>query len=54
MTTDPQKIKEARAKERENTQHQFREAIALEQIADTLEAIRIEFVGLQQFLMRKK
>lgn len=52
MTKDPQEITEARAKEREDTQHQFREAVALEQIADTLEALRLEFIDFRKILVR--
>ena len=50
MVTDPSKITEARAKSRQYLSPEARQIEALEQIADTLEAIRIEFVGLQHVL----
>jgi hypothetical protein len=52
MTKDPKEINEARAKKREDTQHQFREAVALEQIADTLESMRLEFIEFRKTVIR--
>lgn len=47
MPTDVKKITESRREARENTSMEWRTTLALEQIADTLEAIRAEIVGLQ-------
>lgn len=52
MTKDPEEISEARAMKREDTQHQYREAVALEQIADTLEALRLEFIDFRKTVVR--
>ncbi|HLU06984.1 MAG TPA: hypothetical protein VKZ91_10560 [Woeseiaceae bacterium] len=52
MTKDPKEITAARAEKREDTQHQFREAVALEQIADTLESMRLEFIDFRKTVMR--
>lgn len=52
MTKDPKEIHEARAEKREDTQHQYREAVALEQIADTLESMRLEFIDFRKAVIR--
>jgi hypothetical protein len=46
MPTDPRKIAELRKPEREKQTMESRQVAALEQIADTLECIRIELVSL--------
>ena len=46
MPTDPRKIAELRKPEREKQTIESRQVAALEQIADTLERIRIELVSL--------
>lgn len=46
MPTDPRKIAELRRSEREKQTIEWRQVAALEQIADTLECIRIELVSL--------
>lgn len=51
MPIDVRKITEARKAEREAVVNpEFRQAMALELIADTLEAIRAEMVGTQTLL----
>ena len=47
MTQDPKKITELRSRERTGLNTEQRQATALEQLADTLEAIRIDLVGFQ-------
>ena len=52
MPTDVRKITESRRQKRENTQHDMRAALALEEISDTLEAMRADNIGLQVSLIR--
>lgn len=52
MPVDVNKITESRRAQREATQTDARAAIALEQIADTLEALRAEFVGFTVMMER--
>lgn len=52
MVTEVAKITESRKASREQTGMEFRSAIALEQIADTLEAMRADAVGFQLALLR--
>lgn len=44
MPQDPRKIAESRKNERQVNDWEMRQTLALEHIADTLEALRIEFV----------
>ena len=46
MLADPHKITAARAAQRQGKNAEVRQILALEQIADTLECIRIELGGL--------
>lgn len=51
MAYDPNKVTEARKAGRERTSGpEWRQIVALEQIADTLEAMRIDFAALGQVL----
>jgi hypothetical protein len=51
MPTDPKKITESRKSDRERfLSPEERQAHALEQIADTLEAIRMDFVSFQHMM----
>lgn len=50
---DPKKISEAKKPQRDAVVNpELRQAVALEEIADQLECIRIDLVGLQNFLGR--
>ena len=53
MVIDVRKITEARAEERRSATKEERQARALEYIADTLEAIRGELVGLTHVISLK-
>lgn len=50
MVTSPQKITEARKERREKLTPEQRQLAALEEIADTLEALRIDAAGAIQVL----
>jgi hypothetical protein len=52
MATEVRKITESRKAQRDATQLEFRGPMALEQIADTLEAIRIDAAMFHDALVR--
>ena len=47
---DPKKQREARKRERDAMDASERQVRALEDIADTLECIRVDFIGMQHTL----
>ena len=54
MAQDPNKIAEMRSQKRMDKPNDLRQARALEDIADTLEAIRIDLAGFQAEFFRQK
>ena len=54
MAKEPKQIAEHRKNERQVSDWDMRQAFALEHIADTLEAIRIDLVGYQTEALRAK
>jgi hypothetical protein len=48
MPIDPQQVTEERKAERESKTSDWRQVTALEQIADTLECMRVELAALAQ------
>jgi hypothetical protein len=53
MLADPYKVTAARAPQRQGKNADVRQILALEQIADTLECIRIELAGLSGSMRQK-
>lgn len=53
MPASPEKIAELRKIERDTGDHGRRQALALEHIADTLEAFRVDFVGYLAMIARQ-
>jgi hypothetical protein len=54
MLADPQKVTAARASQRQGKNAEVRQILALEQIADALECIRIELAGLSGSIGRQQ
>jgi len=53
MPASPEKIAETRKIERDTGNFDRRQALALEHIADTLEAFRVDFVGYLAMIARQ-
>jgi len=52
MTTEVHKVMESRQQEREGKSDEARQTLALEQIADTLEALRIDLQSVSSVLVK--